>query len=198
MMERHEMERLILLDSSGEITEEEARQLQAHMDKHPDARAFRDQQSGLIARAGVVLSQNTPHPSTRVRIRDAAQAQLKHGRRGNLPSLAWRGLAYAAALTILFANWSSLFPDPRAGRILEINGLMAAASDATQNVEPSDPGAEPDLQELGRQLLQMQGLAMEENDYEVFDPAPASSHGGPAPTASQENNTRASLPRKYV
>jgi hypothetical protein len=194
-MKQDEIERMVLLEASGELSAAETRRLERHLEDNPETRVLRDQQAHMLMHARAALSTEGPHPSTRVRIRDAAEAQAKHS--PVLP-IAARCLGYAVALMIMFVAWSTLFRDQRAGRILEINGLMAAARDATLPEASAKLEADLDLEALGRQLLQMQGLAPEEYEFAGFEASAPSSDGAPPPTAFRESNNYAFLPRKYV
>ncbi len=193
MMKREDVERLLLLEDSGEISEAERRVLQAALEAGTDIAALRARQEALVAEARGALAVERPHPSTRVRIREAAEARAAGRGFGVLAPRTIRGLAFATVCVLLFFGMSVLSKDSRSGRILEINGLMVAAgSDEDATI---DADVDLDLQTLGRQLLEMQGLAMDES--ELFEDAPPSSDGGLPPTASQENRNFASLPRIY-
>ena len=197
-MKRETFERLTLLEASGEISEPEKRALQVYIEKNTGARDFRAQQAILMSEAQSALSTESPHPSVRVRIRGAAESRISRGRIPSPSPLAIRGMACAAALMVLLAAWSMVSKESRAGRILEIRGLMAAASASTSEGVPAGAGNGLDLQELGRQLLQMQGLAMDESDGAGFEDAPPSPGEELPPTASQENKMHVSLQKKYV
>ncbi len=142
-MNPHELEQLLLLEQSGELTAQQRRALDAALAASPEARRFRDQ---LRALAGAVPEPAGPAPDAAARI----AARLRHKPKPVFVfQPAWKpALAVAAALA-LFVGVRSFRPVPAAAPAAETAAVAAAADD-----EWTDP-LDADFTELESLLAAM-------------------------------------------
>lgn len=122
-MNPNELERLILLEQSGELTARQRRALDAALAASPEARRFRDQ---LRALAAAVPEPDGPAPEAAARIAD----RLREKTRPSFVLLpAWKPALAAAAALALLVGVRSFRPVPAAAPVAETAAVAAAADE---------------------------------------------------------------------
>ena len=131
-MNPHELERLLLLESSGELTPRQRRALDAALAAAPEARRFGDQ---LRARAGAVPPPAAdPAPGAAARIAARLQAKPKSA---FAFQPAWKPALAAAAALALFVGVRS-FQRPAAAPAPAATAAVAAAAEEADWSDPLD------------------------------------------------------------
>jgi anti-sigma factor RsiW len=188
-MKCEEAQLKILLADSGELPPLEAAELEPHLSSCADCRQYRANAIGIISCARNNLVADGPSRAALARIRVAA-GEHAPGRIVEFRFTAMRILAYAAALAVMLGSWfmvsktespasrashSVMTANAHSEQIGHINTIVAALSKEGyhQDVEEQqgESAKKPDIRELARQLLIMEGLAAEEaSDTEVVTP----------------------------
>ena len=164
------IQRYMLLAQTGELTERESRDAEAHASSCADCRAYRAELDQVVLLARRSLPAGEPSAATMRSIRAAAAGRRKVW---TLTQPALSVLAYAAVLVLALGAWF-VFPRPQnasAGRLSErqarISGVSAilslAEQEAVRSGEPSRVSDEEALRALAKQLLLMEGLGAEES-----------------------------------
>lgn len=201
-----------MLAESGELPVDERAALEQALAADPALARLAAGNRALMARAREVLPGGVPSDAVRARIR--AEALRRQGRRG------WRLLSHpgfrhavacAAVLTIAVSAWLMRVPRPEEAtpapasmpRVGEMHALVNALRDngtdpvSATAVDLDATGAaeahEEALRALARELLAMEGLALEEEPYgeDAGDWEQPTAGGSPSPTTFQSRNTPA-------
>jgi len=181
---KDEIERLVLLEGSGELSDAERRALEAH----PDAERCRKDVHRLVTTAREALPGGEPGSAALARIREAAEARISRPLVLRPPVL--HGLAYAAALALLLGGWLFFAPNSREDRILEFHALLSVSDQDASNEAPGTGTLDPDLRALAQQLLLMEGLTPDDEFEAHYGAEDFIEDVEPSPTVLQERNTR--------
>lgn len=164
MMNCDQARRFILLSETGELNARAEHGLKTHAATCAGCRQFQEETRRLTAAAQAALSADGPGPATLDVIRAAAEhevrARIPHPWRSSLRPLAW-----AAGLALLLGGWAMGSSGLRARRINDVGLVISLVSDVAAE---EDAG----LQDLARQLLEMEGLEEETTEEEPVAPAP--------------------------
>lgn len=185
-MKCSESQRAMLLDTTGELPERARSRLKRHMAGCPCCRRYAEEVGRVTEVAELLVRPREPRPCVMAAIRDAAEARVSAKGAGVGVFPFPRTLAYAAAAMLVVGLWLGLSGNPRWQRISEVSTMVAMVSE-TQEVsvlERSDvSGREEALRSLAKQLLHMQGFAVEDlNEAEAWEPDPTAHrwHSNPA------------------
>ena len=192
----------ILLSESGELSPREREGLEAHLAGCADCRACRDDLRRVTALAGGALECGEPGSAAMVRVRAAARERAG----ARVLVFGWPlapTLAYAASLAVLAGAVFVLLHRRPVEPVADLHAFVAMITgEEMVTVHPNGVGSVPSkaatgekqLRALARQLLQMEGMAVEDlAEDETATPAAA-----PSPTALQPRSTGASRPERCV
>ena len=185
----------ILLAQSGELSGRESRALEEHLAACPSCRAYSESLKRLTSAAREPSGIEMPGAAAMAQIRRAAE-QRAGSRLLAFPAPAIRALALAAAVAAVVAGWMLLPSNHQSQRIEEIHTIMAMVSedDAGETAGPGQDETRADLRALARQLLVLEGLAVE--DFSNGDLMETDAE--PQPTAFQWRSTREPWLRRCV
>lgn len=198
----------ILLEQSGELPPDGQTALEKHLAQCPACRHYHDDIGALSGLAGEALASGEPASRTMARIRAAAGEHVR-ARPFILRWPAAQALAAAALLAVMLGGVWMFSGNGSHVRIQEASALLATiAGDEALQVHPlgdedyeafsgthaSGEGKEEALRVLARQLLIMEGLAVDDQDSGV---APSTSDGELQPTALQPHSAHGSSARIY-
>ncbi len=188
-MNREEIERKILLAESGELPEDEAKELEAVLEADEQARTFRADTRRMVRDTRRYLKADGPREQVMIRIRKEAATAV-----APKPLLIFRhpaasALACAAALLIVVSSWLALrTPAPVLSPVDQVQTLVVMVTEEEELVEPVETQSrEGEMKELARQLLRMQGLHVEEESTDLEE-----AFWALPPTALQGRSTPAS------
>lgn len=156
----------LLLAESGELPEGDRPALDAHIAGCPACREFRDASAALAVAVRPVLRRDAPSPATIAAIREEAATAAR--RPMLLRPLVLRFTAAAAALVLVAGGWLFLRPDaePRTDGIHHVGLIVTMVSEQHANGAnvPAASASDTDtrLRALARELLRMEGLAVDE------------------------------------
>jgi len=151
----------ILLALSGELPTERAEALDTHLCDCATCRAYRDEVQMLTSQTAAILEVGEPSPSVMRAIHEAARNR-KRGWVISFPSPLVRMVACAAALALAVSGWFSFSSYQQDVRLREIGAIVALL--ALEDGEETDSaGADEayDMEDVARQLLEMEGLAVD-------------------------------------
>ena len=196
-MNNDEIQKMILLDQSGELSEMRKRELEDVLSSNPDARAYRDVLLRVVDQARDSQDTDGPPPEVIKAITKAGAAHVAPRHTLFFPRITIHALSSAAILAVVIGGWILFASDARGKRILEIQGLMMASSnieEPSQENSVSDPEDERELKSLARQLLIMEGLYFDEDYLDESITIDAA----PSPTVLREHNAGGRQARRYV
>lgn len=200
-MNRNELERNLLLASSGELAPEACRALDAYLAAHPEVAALDRDWRRLQEAARASLPAGEPGAGALIAIRAAATAEIDPDSRAHRPARVaparpLRGLAWAASLVLVLGAWAVFAPNHHEDRIAQVHAIAVMARGQTQAEAPASSGdSEAQLRALAQQLLQMEGMMTDEVADESASGDGATPNGEPAPTAFQPRSIRGPLAR---
>jgi hypothetical protein len=199
-MNDDELQKMILLEQSGELSETRMHDLKEALSLNPDASAYRDALVLVADKARDSLDTDGPSPEVITAIKEAGEARVAQRRTLFFPRVAIHAFAYAAVLAIMIGGWFLFANDGRSERILEIRGLMAAVNVEELSQEDPVSGQEDDreLRALARQLLIMEGLYFDDDTSAEFSDESLTIDAAPSPTVLRGRNTDARRARRYV
>ncbi|MGD9612616.1 MAG: hypothetical protein AB7V22_06900 [Kiritimatiellia bacterium] len=123
-MNPKQLEQLLLLESSGELSPQQRRALDAELAAHPEARRFRDQLGALSAAVPPPAAAPAPDAAARIVARLAPRSRI----------LVWKPLlAMAAALALLLGAYT-FRPGPASAPVETAAGTLA-----TEDEDWTDP-----------------------------------------------------------
>ena len=186
-MNCNKSQRLILLADSDELSARQQAALGRHLEACPDCRAYRQQTERLLSAARSALPETEPHPSTFVRIREAAEAGPP-ARLLRLSPMTVRALAAAAAVLVAVGLWFAKPPaQPLAKPVDTVASLgtvltLVSDEDLEEPVTLGGDDRDARVRALAAQLLAIEGFAGDDfgDDLGLFRGSP-----GPEPTASR-------------
>ena len=198
-MNNDEIQKMILLDQSGELSEARKRELKNILSLNPDASAYRNVLLNVVDQARDSLDADGPSPEVIKAIAEAGEARVAPQHTLFFPRIAIHALSYAAVLAVMIGGWFLFAIDDRGKRILEMQSLMVAVNIEELSQEDSVSGHEDerDLKSLARQLLIMEGLSFDE-DAEDYTDEFITIDAVPSPTVLRERNTGGRRARRYV
>lgn len=177
MKECNEYQMMVLQAGAGELDAGDAAALDAHVAACAECRAFRADADRLVT-IGRNMRTAAPREATITAILDHAR---NHHRRTVLlpfPRLAPWVLAYAAVFVAMLAGWLMFAPATRHDTGADMHALLAIVLEDT-----SDAGSAESTGTFAEQLLELEGLAVEE----ITEPEPEATE----PTALQPRNSGA-------
>jgi predicted anti-sigma-YlaC factor YlaD len=162
------LERLLLLDQSGELPAGRRADLAAHLAACADCRARHDELAAFARFLDAGTATDGPAEAVIARIMTAAGTERPARRRGILRLVGFPTLAAAAALVLLLglAGWSLRRPATAhvqaagAARVAEVSSLLAMLLDHDPDAAASHAAAASgDLRGFACQLLILEGLS---------------------------------------
>jgi hypothetical protein len=201
---------MMLLAQAGELSPHEQAQLEAHVAECASCQAYRLDLGRLTHAARGALAAEEPSAAVMARLRSAVRDQAP-ARGLSFLRPAAQALACAAALAVAAGGifWLADHRRP-ADALTDLHALVAMVSPedaAVVGAPPEEPRApargaaaraaarEGQLRSLARQLLEMEGMAVEELTAEEETVTPSAV---PAPTALQGRSNGASRPERCV
>lgn len=210
MMNCNKYRELILLKASGELSKNKSALLENHLTNCDECRSFEKDSLILTDNISKISTDETPHHSVIVNIREAAEHKQKKHELLWFPTHAVRLAAYAAILLFMAGTMlittestynSQTIPSlnraaksSQAARISELNTMIAIVDDdeSAKNEAAVTPEKSDNLEAFAKKLLKMQGFAVDE-DFD--DKKQLNLLEEPDPTTTQYHKTRA-LPAK--
>ena len=122
-MNSNQLEQLLLLESSGELSPSQRRALDAELAASPEARRFRDQLRALAAAAPAPAAGPAPDAAARIAARLAPRLRM----------VVWKPLLATAAALALLLSVYTFRPDPASAPI------ETAAVETAADEEWTDP-----------------------------------------------------------
>ncbi len=196
-MNCEQSERKLMLAGTNELSAREHSALQEHLADCERCRTCAEDLARLTTAAREALPDGEPGEKALIRILAAANERIPH-----VPSRAMRQpvlqlLGYAAVLAVVMGGWLMISRQDRTTRIEEVSDIIAliATSEEAEAFDVEDVGQDAqDLRALARELLIMEGLAVED----LMDPEWSTEDGSPSPTALQERSIAGPRPRICV
>ena len=187
------MEQQLLLAQSGELDEEAIKAIEEHITACKPCQHLQADLNAITTVAQEALRTGTPSENTRAAIRLAGQNAINRKSHQIFPSWPMQIMAYAAALLIFVGGWAWLGTQTKFNRANELSAILTMVDDAEtseQNIT-GDGVNNQALQELAKQLLQMEGFFADDPE----ELTTANPTAGPPPTTFREHNTDG-LPQK--
>lgn len=163
-MDRHDMEREIILAQSGELPPARRATLEQRLADDADLRRWRDEVAQVCADAQAALPSPEPSAAAMAAVRERAR-EPRRGKVLAFPAPVVRLAACAAALAVVVGSWMVWMPEQQtpSDGVAELRSLVALASSYEVDPEVPDAAGETErIRALARELLIMQGLAVDE------------------------------------
>jgi hypothetical protein len=162
----------VLLGESGELTAGVRQELEGHLSGCAACRAYRADSRRLAAATRKATGAYAPSPSIRTALHHAAEQQARRA-----PVLRFPGvqvLAYAAGLLVIVGGFLLLRGGDTPARGNAVEHMQVVLNTLTEGAPAKDVSSKAKtdeaLRHLARQLLAMEGLAVEEATHAaLFD-----------------------------
>jgi anti-sigma factor RsiW len=166
-MNCEQWQRKLLLAESGELPDGERQSLDAHLADCPVCRDFRDASLTLASAVRPVLRQGEPAAATMAAINEEVASSARGPRLLVFRPITVRVAACAAALALIVGGWFLLRSETESApdTIHQVGSLLTMiseqhAGDSGVPAVPADNNIR--LRALARELLRMEGLALDE------------------------------------